>query len=95
MLSLEEFATALGVVEDAVSRLELHRWNPKGEYRDVVEAVKEWVGVGKVGEGEGEKREVGVFAVEGEGRRIEYFVVGVVAEPERRAVGVKVFAVES
>lgn len=75
-------------------------WNPKGEYRDVVEAVEKWVWEGnKEALGESTKKgEVAVFAVDGEGARVEYFVLGVVRGirgKTDRIVGMKVLAVES
>lgn len=60
--------------------LEVKEWDPRGEYDDVVEAVR------KVGDGK-----VGVYQV-GNGARVEYFVV---TTSEEGVVGVCAKAVET
>ena len=90
--------------------MSIGEWDPRGEYRDVVEAVEKWVRERnkkalKEGAEGGEKEvestregEVAVFAVEGEGSRVEYFVLGVVrgvGGNQDRVVGMSVLAVES
>ena len=87
--------------------MSIEEWDPRREYRDVVEAVEKWVREGNKDavEERGERKvestrdgEVAVFAVQGEGARVEYFVLGVVmgvdGKPDR-VVGMKVLAVES
>lgn len=93
-----------------IKKLSVEQWNPRREYSDVVEAVEKWVregnkealeerAVGGPKEVESTKEgEVAVFAVDGEGARVEYFVLGVVRGVEEkpdRVVGMKVLAVES
>ncbi|KAF8420051.1 hypothetical protein EV426DRAFT_253408 [Tirmania nivea] len=103
-------ARALDIDEEAIEKMSTGTWDPRGEYRDVIEAVEKWVRegnkealeervVGREKEVESTMEgEVAVFAVQGEGARVEYFVLGVVkgarGKPDS-VVGMKVFAVES
>ncbi|KAF8454524.1 hypothetical protein BGX38DRAFT_1172189 [Terfezia claveryi] len=103
-------ARALDIDEEVIKKLSIEQWNPRREYSDVVEAVEKWVregnkealeerAVGVPKEVESTKEgEVAVFAVDGEGARVEYFVLGVIrgvgGKPDR-VVGMKVLAVES
>jgi hypothetical protein len=64
--------------------LEPAQWDVRGEYKDVVEAVREAVGGGQVG----------VYRVERAGARVEYLVLGV-NEKKGKLEGVKALAVES
>ena len=76
----EEFAKLVGEEGTETEVLGTGEWDPKGEYKDVVGAVKEAV-----------EEEVMVYRV-GEGVRVEYYVVG---RGEGGLVGVKANAVES
>lgn len=91
----EVMAQALGVEVEAVRKMSIAEWDPRGEYRDVVDAVQEWIAVGDTTK----EAEVAVFAVEGQGARVEYFVVGLVRGEKDgegdRLVGMKVLSVES
>ena len=102
-VSSRELALALGVAEGAVSKLSVQEWDPRQEYRDVVGAVSDWLRQGSTaaaaaaatGDGAGA---VAIFAVQGQGARVEYFVVGLLrgGEPDgHRIVGTRVLAVES
>jgi len=66
-----------------VSALDEKEFDPQGQYKDVVDAVK------KAGDGK-----VRVFRVELEGSRAEYYVVSV-DKGEGRVVGLKALSVES
>lgn len=66
---------------EEVEELSVKEWDPKGQYKKVVDAVKK--------EAEGEVR---VFKVEVEGARVEYYVVGVAGG---KVVGLKALSVES
>lgn len=62
----------------------MDKWDARGQYKDVVSAVKDAGGNGKVG----------VYRLEVSGTRVVYFVVTVV-EAEGKVVGVKAESVES
>ncbi|KAF2689383.1 hypothetical protein K458DRAFT_439723 [Lentithecium fluviatile CBS 122367] len=66
---------------DVVEEISVKDWDPKGQYKKVLDAVK------KATDGE-----VKVFRVELEGTRMEYYVVGV---SEKKVVGLKALSVES
>ena len=68
--------------------MSVKEWDARGEYGEVVEAVRQ------AGEKGGE---VKVFQVMGKGARVEYYVMSVVGGKEggRKLVGVKMEAVES
>ena len=94
-VSSHELARALGVAEGTVSKLSVQEWDPRQEYRDVVGAVSDWLRQGGTATGDGA---VAIFAVQGQGARVEYFVVGLLrgGEPDgHRIVGTRVLAVES
>ena len=97
-LSSHGLARALGIDEKAVGKLTLQEWDPRGEYRDVVDSVVDWLRRQGSAAAAAED-EVAVFAVQGKGARVEYFVVGLLrggGEPDGdRIVGTKVLAVES
>lgn len=81
---LAAFGELVGTEPEDVEVLSVKKWDPKGEYEDVVEAVKKAVGGG----------EVQVYRVSGGGVTVVYFVVGV--EKGGMVVkGVKVKSVES
>ena len=81
--SVEEFRTVLGPKgeQGEVGEVSMKSFDPKGEYRGVVEKVEQ-AGTGGVR----------VFRVEIDGTRVEYYVVTV---GERSLVGVVAKAVES
>jgi hypothetical protein len=80
----EEFAKSLGVSgKGEIEVLSTGEWDPKGQYKEVVEAVE------KAGEGE-----VKVYRLEVSGTRSVYFVV-TVAERGTKLVGLKAESVES
>ena len=64
-----------------VEELGLEKWDPKGQYKEVVDTVKKVV-----------SGEVSVFRVELSGAREEYYVVGV---KDGKVLGVKALSVES
>jgi hypothetical protein len=66
---------------DEVEELSVDKWDPRGQYKKVVEAVK------KATDGE-----VKVFRVELSGARSEYYVVGV---KDGKVLGLKALSVES
>jgi hypothetical protein len=66
---------------EQVDELSVKEWDPKGQYKKVIDAVK------KAADGE-----VKVFKVELEGSRVEYYVVGVGCG---KVVGLKALSVES
>jgi len=66
---------------EKVEELSIKEWDPKGQYKKIVDAVKE------AAEGE-----VKVFRVDLEGSRVEYYVVGVGGG---KVLGLKVMSVES
>lgn len=74
----------LGTEPEDVEVLSTKKWDPKGEYDDVVEAVKNAIGGG----------EVQVYAVSGGGATVVYFIVGV-EKGGMKVKGVKVKSVES
>ncbi|ESZ94443.1 hypothetical protein SBOR_5161 [Sclerotinia borealis F-4128] len=67
---------------EEIQILDIGDWDPRGEYRDIVKAVREACKGG----------DVRVYRVPGEGSRVEYWVVGVEGE---RLVGAKALGVES
>lgn len=67
-----------------ITQLEPSKWDVRGEYKDVLDAVR------KAASG----RAVKVYRVEGSGSRVEYFIVGVDSS-EGKVVGVKVLSIES
>ena len=69
-----------------VEELSVKEFDPRGEYKSVIEAVGQ---AGKKGKGD-----VKVYRVEGKGSRVEYYVV-TVAEDGGKLVGVTTMAVES
>jgi hypothetical protein len=83
----EEFAKSLGTTtggeKGKVEAMETGQWDPRGQYKEVVEAVE------KAGEGK-----VGVYRLEVTGTRAVYFVV-TVAEKGTKLVGLKAESVES
>ncbi|KAL7268319.1 hypothetical protein RUND412_009065 [Rhizina undulata] len=80
----EEFSELVkGTDAFGIQVLEPDRWDPSGEYGDVVEAVRTACGGGPV-----------VYRVERTGSRVEYFVVGV-DRGNGKLVGVKVLSIES
>jgi hypothetical protein len=66
---------------EEVEELSVKEWDPKGQYKKIVDAVK--------GAADGE---VKVFRVELEGSRVEYYVVGAGGG---KVVGLKALSVES
>ena len=64
-----------------VEELSIEKWDPKGQYKNVVDTVR------KVVDGK-----VKVFRVELSGAREEYYVVGV---KEGKVLGLKALSVES
>lgn len=85
MSTLDEFRHLIGAQdEQRVKKLEPSKWDSRGEYIDVVDAVLWAVSGGAVK----------VYRVEGSGARVEYFIVGV-ERGEEEIVGVKVLAIES
>lgn len=64
-----------------VEELGVDKWDPKGQYKSVVDTVKKVVG-----------GEVKVFRVELSGAREEYFVVGV---KDGKVLGLKALSIES
>jgi hypothetical protein len=66
---------------EQVGELSVKEWDPKGQYKKVVDAVKKAV-----------DGDVKVFKVELEGSRVEYYVVGV---GDGKVVGLKALSVES
>ena len=87
----DDFATLIGH-KGGVSRISVKEFDPRGQYREVVEAVE------KVGRGG--KDGVRVFRVEMGGTRVVYYVVGLQGGgggtgEEGRVVGMRVVAVES
>jgi len=88
--TVDDFKLALGVKGKNAGNIEelaVKDFDPKGEYKSVIDAVR------SVGKGQGEGQ-VEVFRVEvdGAGTRVEYYVVTV---GERKLVGVVAKAVES
>lgn len=79
-LSAEQLKKVLGH-NDEVEELSVSKWDPKGQYENVVDAVK------KVVDGE-----VKVFRVALSGAREEYYVVGV---KDGKVLGLKALSVES
>ena len=79
-VDLEQLKTLLGH-NDEVEELSISKWDPKGQYKGVVDTVKRVVG-----------GEVKVFRVALMGAREEYYVVGV---KEGKVLGVKALSVES
>ena len=77
-----------GKADGKVEEMSVKEWDARGEYGEVVEAVRQ------AGE---EGGEVKVFQVKGKGARMEYYVMSVVGGKEggRKLVGVKTEAVES
>jgi len=65
-----------------VTELSLSEWDPKNQYKNIVDAVKKATTDGNVK----------VFKVELEGTRAEYYIVGLV---EGKVVGLKALSVES
>lgn len=65
-----------------VSIMDIGEWDVQGQYKDVVDAVREAT----------KGNDVRVYRIEREGARVEYWVVGVQGG---RLVGVKALAVES
>jgi hypothetical protein len=66
---------------EEVEEMGVKEWDPKGQYKKVVDAVKKAV-----------DGEVKVFKVGLEGSRLEYYVVGV---GEGKVLGLKAMSVES
>lgn len=62
--------------------MDIGEWDPRGQYKDVVDATRE------VAKGS----DVRVYRVEREGSRVEYWVIGI---DGGKLVGVKTLAVES
>jgi hypothetical protein len=62
--------------------MDIGEWDPQGQYKDVVKAVRD----------ASKGSDVRVYRVPGEGSRVEYWVVGVEGG---RLVGCKALAVES
>jgi hypothetical protein len=62
--------------------MDIGEWDPRGEYKDVVEAVRE------VGKG----NDVRVYRIGRDGARFEYWVVTLV---DGKLIGVKALAIES
>ncbi|KAF1962967.1 hypothetical protein CC80DRAFT_398714 [Byssothecium circinans] len=79
-VSAERLKKLLGHGE-AVEEIGVKEWDPKGQYKSVVEAVEK-ASTGRIK----------VFRVELEGTRTEYYVVGV---KEGKVVGLKALSVES
>lgn len=79
--SAEAFADAVSVDGELVERMDVKDWDPKGQYKGVVELVQK-----------GTKGDAVVYKVLGEGSRVGYFVLGLV---EMGLEGVRVGAVES
>ncbi|KAK3215279.1 hypothetical protein GRF29_19g2718259 [Pseudopithomyces chartarum] len=79
-LSAQQIKTILSH-NDEVEELSVDKWDPRGQYKKVVEAVK------KATDGE-----VKVFRVELSGARSEYYVVGV---KDGKVLGLKALSVES
>ncbi len=79
-----EFAKAIKQDKDSVEEVSVGEFDPRGEYGDVVEAVKKAAG---------RTREVRCFTAEGGKSRVFYYVVGL--DEENRLVGVRAVSVES
>lgn len=67
-----------------IKQLDPKKWDIRGEYKDVIDAVIKASGSGVVK----------VYRVEGVGSRVEYYVVGV-DNSEGKVVGVKALSIES
>ena len=80
--SPDEFASLIKH-KGSVSTLSTKEFDPKGQYKDVVEAVE------KAGDGK-----AGVFRVEEGGSRVQYWVLGL-DRSEVKVVGFRAKAVES
>lgn len=94
--STDEFKKVLGVKGENARHIEevsQSQFDPRGEYKDVVERVKEAgkEARGKRGKGSGEDG-ARIFRVQVDGTRVEYYVISV---GERSLVGVVAKAVES
>lgn len=66
---------------DEVEELSVSKWDPKGQYKNIVDTVKKVVG-----------GEVKVFRVALSGAREEYYVVGA---KDGKVLGLKALSVES
>jgi hypothetical protein len=80
LVTTEQLKELLGH-SDEVEELSVDKWDPKGQYKNVVDAVK------KVVDGE-----VKVFRIGLSGAREEYYVVGV---KDYEVLGLKALSVES
>ncbi|RPA86255.1 hypothetical protein BJ508DRAFT_358365 [Ascobolus immersus RN42] len=78
----DKFAELIKVDADRVKQLTTEEWDPKGQYKEVVEGVKAAAKDGQAG----------VYEVDGEGSRKGYFVLGI---GEGGLVGVRAGSVES
>lgn len=81
---LDEFGGLIGVQSGReIKELEPNKWDVRGEYKDVIEAVTTASGTA-----------VKVYRVEGDGSRVEYFIVGLNTS-EGKILGVKALSIES
>ena len=81
----DDLAKLISQPKSSISRLSAQDFDPRGQYRQVVDTV---------GKATGGKDEITIFRITGPGARAEYWIVGV-AKGGGKVIGLKVAAVES
>ena len=82
----ESFADLIGSPAGReIEILDISQWDERGEYKSIVDAIRDATGGG----------DVRVYRVPRDATRVEYWVVGVEEGEEGRLVGAKALGVES